>query len=254
MGSTNCLRIDRTGRWLTTVGTATSQTCLPTLCEKDLSVQSVSFQTREMNTVHCYNYNRLKVLALLIALLSATSVSAQETAAVDSLAYSGPAWSPYLVGALIGVLSMFTFYFSNKALGASSAYAAVAGKIGMAIAPKHTRSLKYYQDNPPKLGWEVALVFSVIVGAFVAAWSGGEITAQLLPEMWQDRFASDSGSLRLATAFLGGIAMAFGARLAGGCTSGHGISGALQLSIGSWISAICFFIGGIAAAMLIFAT
>jgi uncharacterized membrane protein YedE/YeeE len=47
--------------------------------------------------------------------------------------------------------------------------------------------------------------------------------------------------------------MAFGARMAGGCTSGHGISGTLQWAIGSWISAICFFIGGVITAMLMFA-
>ena len=46
--------------------------------------------------------------------------------------------------------------------------------------------------------------------------------------------------------------MAFGARLAGGCTSGHGISGTLQLSVGSWIALVCFFIGGAATAMLMF--
>ena len=39
--------------------------------------------------------------------------------------------------------------------------------------------------------------------------------------------------------------MAFGSRLAGGCTSGHGISGTMQLSVGSWIAVICFFAGGI---------
>ena len=50
----------------------------------------------------------------------------------------------------------------------------------------------------------------------------------------------------------GGMIMAFGARLAGGCTSGHGISGTLQLSVGSWIAVICFFIGGIGVAMLLF--
>ena len=42
------------------------------------------------------------------------------------------------------------------------------------------------------------------------------------------------------------------ARWAGGCTSGHGISGTLQLAVSSWIAAGCFFIGGIATAMLIF--
>ena len=46
--------------------------------------------------------------------------------------------------------------------------------------------------------------------------------------------------------------MAFGARMAGGCTSGHGISGTLQLSVGSWIAVVCFFVGGIATALLMF--
>jgi uncharacterized protein len=50
----------------------------------------------------------------------------------------------------------------------------------------------------------------------------------------------------------GGAIMAFGARMAGGCTSGHGISGTLQLAVGSWISVICFFIGGIAVAMMMY--
>jgi len=58
--------------------------------------------------------------------------------------------------------------------------------------------------------------------------------------------------LRMAVGFLGGGLMAFGARMAGGCTSGHGISGALQLSVGSWIALLGFFVGGIATAMLLF--
>jgi uncharacterized membrane protein YedE/YeeE len=46
--------------------------------------------------------------------------------------------------------------------------------------------------------------------------------------------------------------MAIGARWAGGCTSGHGISGSLQLSVASWVAVFCFFAGGIATAMLLF--
>ena len=54
---------------------------------------------------------------------------------------------------------------------------------------------------------------------------------------------------KLAWMFVAGLFIGFGTRLAGGCTSGHGISGALQLSVGSWIALICFFLGGIAIAM-----
>ncbi|HQX48315.1 MAG TPA: YeeE/YedE thiosulfate transporter family protein [Planctomycetaceae bacterium] len=178
--------------------------------------------------------------------------SLQLLAKVDPLQYPGPAWSPYLVGGLIGVLSMFTFYFSNKPLGASTAYARIAGMLGNMVAPRHTQSLKYFKDNPPKPGWELMLVIGVVIGALVSAWSGSELTGQLLPDLWQERFGSDSEMLRIGVAFAGGGLMAFGARMAGGCTSGHGISGTLQLAIGSWISAICFFIGGIITAMAMF--
>ena len=172
-------------------------------------------------------------------------------AALDARSYSGPAWSPYLVGAGIGLLSWLTFYFSDKPIGASSFYAIVAGFIGRVVAPRHTDNLEYFKSNPPKLNWEVAFVLAAIVGAAVAALTGGGLVNEWLPPMWTARFG-DSVALRAAFAFGGGALMAFGARLAGGCTSGHGISGTLQLNVASWIAVICFFIGGAAIANLIF--
>jgi len=195
---------------------------------------------------------RWSLLLSLVALLLLPAFAAAQEAGTDPLQYSGPAWSPYLVGALIGLLTMLTFYFSDKPLGASTAYARVAGLIGKMVAPRHTESLKYYQDNKPAIDWEVMLVVGAIGGAFLAAWHGGELTGEWLPPMWEARFGKDSYAMRTVVALVGGVLMAFGARLAGGCTSGHGISGALQLSVGSWIALICFFAGGITTAMLMF--
>ena len=192
----------------------------------------------------------IAVFALVLA--TPTLATAAAPPGTDPLAYPGPAWSPYLVGALIGVLSMATFYFSNKPLGASTAYARLAGMVGRLFARRHTESLKYYQDFKPKVEWEVMLVVGVVGGALLAAWLGGEMTGEWLPAMWTARFGADSLGLRLVFAFAGGGLMAFGARMAGGCTSGHGISGALQLSVGSWIAVVCFFAGGIATALLMF--
>ena len=95
-------------------------------------------------------------------------------------------------------------------------------------------------------------VLATVCGAFLAAWSGGELTGTYLQDLWVARFGPDSHLLRTLLAFAGGAAMAFGARLAGGCTSGHGISGTLQLAVGSWVSVICFFVGGIVTAMLLY--
>lgn len=192
------------------------------------------------------------ILSMAVALVAAypavASGAEPETAPIRAEA----AWSPYLVGALIGVLSMLTFYFSDKPIGVSTAYARIAGMLGKLFAPRHTRTLPYYKETRPIVEWEVMLLVGVLMGAFLAAWSGGQLTREWLPPLWETRFGADSLSLRLATAFGGGALLAFGARLAGGCTSGHGISGTLQLSVGSWISVICFFLGGMAAAMPLF--
>jgi hypothetical protein len=73
----------------------------------------------------------------------------------------------------------------------------------------------------------------------------------MVPELWERRIGS-SAFLRWLTAFSGGILLGIGSRWADGCTSGHGISGTLQLVVSSWIAAICFFIGGVLTALLIF--
>lgn len=189
---------------------------------------------------------------LLAAALSSTPLSAAELA-VDATQYPGPAWSPYLVGALLGVLSWLTFYFSDKPIGASSFYATLAGFVGKLFAPRHTASLAYYKSNPPVADWEFVFVIAAVAGSFIAAFSGGELTGQWLPPMWEARFGENTVTLRAVITVLGGVLMAFGARVAGGCTSGHGISGALQLSVGSWIALICFFVGGMAVAFPLFA-
>lgn len=166
--------------------------------------------------------------------------------------YTGGAWSPYLAGALIGVLTWLTFYVSEQPVGASSFYATVAGFIGKAMAPKHTKKLAYYQENPPAITWEFAFVVAIIFGSALAAIFGGEFSLRGLPQLWTDHYGVSSGLHYAALSLSGGLLMAFGARLAGGCTSGHGISGTLQLSVSSWISVICFFLGGVIAVGFIY--
>lgn len=160
-------------------------------------------------------------------------------------------WSPYLAGALIGVLSWFTFWLSGRPIGASGAYAKTAGLIGRLLGLRRTQKLKYFADNPPVIDWEWMLVVGVILGAFIAAQIGDDATGRWLPPMWAERFG-DAIWLRLGIGFVGGIVMAYGARLAGGCTSGHGISGTMQLSVGSWIALASFFLGGVVTAFLLF--
>ena len=196
-------------------------------------------------THHAFRTGALAMLALLP--LSAFAADP----ALDARSYPGPAWSPYVVGAGIGVLSWLTFYFSDKPIGASSFYATLAGLIGKLFARKHTEELAYFKTEPPAVNWGFIFVLATIAGALIAALTGGEVTNEWVPQMWSARFG-DSITLRGVVAFAGGVLMAFGARLAGGCTSGHGISGTMQLNVASWIAVVCFFIGGVAVAMLLF--
>ena len=122
--------------------------------------------------------------------------------------HDGGAWSPYLVGALIGVLSMATFYFSNQPIGASTSFARIAGLIGNLFSKGHTESLKFFQETKPQIEWGVMLMAGIILGAFLAAYTGGEITAQWIPPLWEEHFGS-SRALRLGIAFIGGTVMAW---------------------------------------------
>lgn len=197
----------------------------------------------------------MKTLMLSLSiffLLLSTTVARAADELPSPYPYSEPAWSPYVAGALIGVLVLSTLALAGKKIGASSAYSDMAGMLGRLIAPRHIASISYYQKSKPTIGWTLMVVVGAVVGSSLAAATGGELTGTYLQDLWIARFGAESYLLRTFVALLGGGLMAFGARMAGGCTSGHGISGTLQLAVGSWIAVICFFIGGIVAAMLIY--
>jgi uncharacterized membrane protein YedE/YeeE len=109
----------------------------------------------------------------------------------------------------------------------------------------------YYRKFPPVVDWEWMLVLGVVIGGLISALLSGDFRWEWVPPAWAEA-ASASNAVRWAVALIGGIFLGFGARWAGGCTSGHGISGALQLAVSGWIAAACFFVGGIASAMLIY--
>ncbi|HOI68130.1 MAG: YeeE/YedE thiosulfate transporter family protein [Methanothrix sp.] len=160
-------------------------------------------------------------------------------------------WSPYVVGAGIGVLNCFAFLLSDRPIGCSSAYARASGMIERAVRGPKVEAKAYYRKFEPVVDWEVMLVAGVVIGAFLSASLSGSFRMETVPPLWRERFGPDP-ILRIAAAFAGGVLLGLGARWAGGCTSGHGISGTAQLAASSWLAVICFFIGGVATAMLLF--
>ena len=160
-------------------------------------------------------------------------------------------WSPYLVGIGIGVLSWVAFLLSDSPLGCSTAFARTSGMMGRIFRGSKIMQNSYYRIFPPIVDWEWMLVMGILAGAFISAKISGTFHFQLVPEKWADVFGYTPYS-RTVVAFIGGFFMGIGARWAGGCTSGHGISGTLQLAVSSWIAVACFFIGGIGTAFFIY--
>lgn len=165
-----------------------------------------------------------------------------------------PRWSPYAVGAGIGVLSWITFLTMNKALGVSTTMVGVAGVLESAVAPEHVRANAYLAKHvvqAPPFDWQAALVVMLAVGALLAARLTRQRFVEHVPPTWERRFGSSRGK-RWAGAFVGGVLVLFGARLAGGCTSGHAVSGGLQLALSSWTFLIAMFASGIVAALAVY--
>ena len=161
-------------------------------------------------------------------------------------------WSPYICGAGIGILSWFTFLLSDKALGASTSYARTAGMIERIFRGNKVMEREFFKNVAPKIDWQWMLVLGIFIGAFISSSLSGTAQIHWVPEPWLSVFG---GAVfpRMLTAFIGGALLALGARWAGGCTSGHGISGTMQLAVASWVAAMCFFAGGIAVATILYA-
>jgi uncharacterized protein len=160
-------------------------------------------------------------------------------------------WSPYIVGAGVGILIWAVFLLSDRPLGCSTAYTKSAGMVESVISRKNTEQMPYYQKFAPAIDWYWMLVIGVIIGSFLSAYLSGTFRILTVPPLFAETFGMNS-ALRFTMALIGGILIGLGARWAGGCTSGHGISGTLQLSLASWIAAICIFAMGIIVAGLIY--
>jgi hypothetical protein len=161
-------------------------------------------------------------------------------------------WSPYVCGAGIGVLSWLTFLLSDKPLGTSTSYVRTAGMVERLFRGNRVFEREFFKKTPPDVDWQWMLVLGIVIGAFISSMASGQAILVWVPEPWLTAFGA-AVAPRLIAAFIGGTLLGLGSRWAGGCTSGHGISGTMQLAVASWVAAICFFVGGIAVATFIYA-
>ena len=160
-------------------------------------------------------------------------------------------WSPYVVGALIGILSWFSFASVDRPIGVSTAIARTTGMLESVVAPDHVSTNSYFAKVRPAIDWEWMMIVGLALGALVSSRLSGDRPSKEPAPIWKERFGS-SRAKRYAVAFAGGVVIMFGARLAGGCTSGHGISGSLQLALSGWVFFGSLFVSGLVTAALVY--
>lgn len=124
-------------------------------------------------------------------------------------------WSPYAAGALAGLLLILSVLITGKYFGASTTFVRAAGYIEQAVVPDKVAGMEYFVKEKVKVDWQFMFVVGVLLGSLASAWLSKEKRAVAIPPMWEGHFGP-SRIRRWIAAFLGGIVLMFGARLADG--------------------------------------
>ncbi len=160
-----------------------------------------------------------------------------------------PFWPPLVAGIALGLVLLLTFVLSGHGLGASGAATDLVAGVGLQVAPEATKANGYLgpmvADGSPIGSWMTWEILGVAIGALVAAFMGGRFRVQL------DGARSVGTPKRLITTLGGGFLAGFGARIAGGCTSGVGLSGSAALGISAFVFLALFFATGMLVSRLV---
>ncbi len=158
-------------------------------------------------------------------------------------------WNPYLTGVLLGLVLLATYLVAGRGLGASGAFGSVAAWLAGIVSPEHVAAnavhANYWNDGAPLQSWTLFLLLGAFVGALVSGIAGHRV-----------RFGVERGprvtdGQRLALAFAGGFIVAYGAKIAKGCTSGQALTGGAILNVGSLVFMLAVFASAYALAYFV---
>ena len=173
-------------------------------------------------------------------------------------------WSWWFSGALIAGIMFFLLYF-GQSFGFSSNLRTICSAAGLG------KKAKLFDFKWKTQIWNLVFLVGAIIGGFIAK----QFLSTDLPVQIAAATINDLSKLGIAAPTslqpeelfsleaiftlkgflvlsLGGLLVGFGSRYAGGCTSGHAISGLSDLQLPSLIAVVGFFIGGLLMTFLIF--
>ena len=142
-------------------------------------------------------------------------------------------WPWWFSGILVGLTVPLLYFLTGQGFGISTSFQ----QIGALCSPNS--KLAYFRDfNKRKGMWTLMFAIGIATGGFIANhWLSTEPV-----EFLSESFMTVGGAIRL---LIGGVLIGFGTRYAGGCTSGHAITGISNLNWPSLVATIFFFVGGL---------
>ena len=149
-------------------------------------------------------------------------------------------------GVLFGILGAISIIVWGP-IGVSGTYPRFIGAILQVLDPSYAEANPYLKRMGSLFKPESFLVVGLLIGGFL----GARLNREKAPKCEMAHPGETTRAKRYRDAFIGGFLIVFGARVAGGCTSGHIISGITQLSVSGFIFAIGVFATGILSAKML---
>ena len=174
-------------------------------------------------------------------------------------------WPWYVAGPLIGLIVPILLLIGGKQFG-------VSANLRHSCAACMPGNIAFFQYDWKKAGgWNLVFITGTVIGGFVGGWLLGSpesiaISQQTITDLQGLGISDFSGMMPndlfnwqalgslpgIIVMVIGGFFVGFGARYAGGCTSGHAISGLADLQWASLMAVIGFFIGGLLVTYLVY--
>jgi uncharacterized membrane protein YedE/YeeE len=141
-----------------------------------------------------------------------------------------------IAGTGIAILAAIVFHFDDRPIGASTFFPYVADNVFGVV------NNDYFRQISKPGSWEVNFLAGGLLSGLVISLLRKDFKIRMIHDNWEKYKGKNFGK-RAFWAFFGGFILIFGARMAGGCTSGHIISGGIQLAASSLAFAVFVFAG-----------
>ncbi|XP_067944542.1 thiosulfate transporter TsuA-like [Watersipora subatra] len=203
---------------------------------RELFKPSGFYQHKQLDSGGSYLSTALPLATIIACAVAGLEVYRPWTADVGissgSFFWTAKAWPPYISGVLIGALQAPLILSVSDTLSGSGGYCTVLSQL--LLTDRLRNAFPYLAKYKSGLDnwWQVMYITGAVIGSYLSAQASGSL--------------GQGSPVTLVQALVGGGLMTFGARMAGGCTSGHGLSGCSLLLVDSFITTAAMFGGAMA--------